>query len=156
MIPYLFWFSNEFKTLLHKRCCQQNFAKRVDKYTWRCYYDCKQNLAKGSAIMDRNDILEKSRKENRNMDEREKDALAKAGQKATAVGGVVCVFIILFEAIVSDFVSFSTWAVYLSMTGTTLLVKYSILRRKHELLFGLLQLALAIIFIGIYIKRMVG
>jgi hypothetical protein len=38
-------------------------------------------LAKEGAIMDRNDILEKSRKENRNMDEREKDALAKAGQK---------------------------------------------------------------------------
>jgi hypothetical protein len=106
--------------------------------------------------MDRNDILEKSRKENRNMDEREKDALAKAGQKAAAVGGVVCAFIILFEAIVSDFTSFSTWAVYLSMTGTALLVKYSILRKKHELLFGLLQLVLAIIFLGIYIKRMVG
>jgi hypothetical protein len=113
-------------------------------------------LAKESAIMDRNDILEKSRKENRNMDEREKDAVAKAGQSAFGVGGVVCAFIILFEAVVSDFTSFSTWAVYLSMTGTAFLVKYSILRKKHELLIGLLQLALAIIFIGIYIIRMLG
>jgi hypothetical protein len=106
--------------------------------------------------MDRNDILEKSRKENRNMDEMEKDALAKAGQRAFGVGGLVCAFIIVFEAIVSDFTSFSTWAVYLSMAGTALLVKYSILGRKHELLFGLLQLALAIIFIGMYIKNMLG
>jgi hypothetical protein len=107
-------------------------------------------------IMERMDILEKSRQENRNMDEREKEALAKAGQKGAAVGGLVCAFIILFEAIVSDFTSFSTWAVYLSITGTIFLVKYSILRKKHELLFGLLQLALAIILLGIYIKRMVG
>jgi preprotein translocase subunit SecY len=106
--------------------------------------------------MDRNDILEKSRKENRNMDERERDALAKAGQRATAVGGIVCAFIIIFESIVSDFVSLSTWAVYLSMTGTTLLVKYSILRRKHELLLSLLELALAIICMGMYIKRLLG
>jgi hypothetical protein len=106
--------------------------------------------------MDRNDILEKSRKENRNMDEMEKDALAKAGQRAFGIGGLVCAFIIVFEAIVSDFASFSTWAVYFSMTGTTLLVKYSILKKKHELLFGLLQLALAIVFMCMYIKRMLG
>jgi hypothetical protein len=106
--------------------------------------------------MDRNDILERSRKENRKMDEREKDALAKAGQRATAVGGVICAFVILFEAIFSDIVSFSTWAVYLSMTGTALLVKYSILRKKHELIFGLLQVILAAIFMVMYMKRMVG
>jgi hypothetical protein len=113
-------------------------------------------LAKEVAIMEKNDILEKSRRENRNMDERERDALAKAGQRAFGVGGMVCAFIIIFEAIVSDFASYSTWAVYLSMTGTVFLVKYSILSKKHELVFGLLQLALAIIFIAIYVKRMVG
>jgi hypothetical protein len=106
--------------------------------------------------MDRNVILEKSRKENCNMDEMEKTALAKAGQRAFDVGGLVCIFIIICEVIGSDLASYSTWAVYFSMTGTALLVKYSILRRKHELLFGLLQLVLAIIFMGMYIKRMLG
>jgi hypothetical protein len=109
-------------------------------------------LAKERTIMDRNDILEKSRKENRNMDEREKDALAKAGQRATAVGGIVCAFIIIFEVIVSGFTSFSTWAVYLSMTGTTLLVKYSILRKKHELLFWLVTVGIGNYF-HVYVHK---
>ena len=36
--------------------------------------------------MDKNEILEKSREENKNQDEREKFAIAKASQKATYVG----------------------------------------------------------------------
>lgn len=105
--------------------------------------------------MNREEILEKSRRENRGMDERERDAFVWAGQKATAVGGLLCAVIIVLEAIFSDHVSFSTWAVYLSMTGTTLLGKYIRLREKHELVFGFLQISLAAIFFIMYVVRLV-
>lgn len=105
--------------------------------------------------MNRDEILEKSRKENKNQDEMERDALVKAGQRACAVGGLVCMVVILFEAIFADHVNFSTWAVYLSMTGTMLMVKYLRLKKKHELIFGLLQLALAAAFLVMYILRIV-
>ena len=106
--------------------------------------------------MNREEILEKSRKENKNQDEMERDALAKAGQRACAVGGLVCMVIILFEAMFTSQVNFSTWAVYLSMTGTMLMVKYLRLKKKHELIFGMLQLALAAAFLIMYVVRIVG
>ena len=49
----------------------------------------------------------------------------------------------------------ATWAVYLSMTGTMLLVKYRYLKKKHELIFGLAQIALAVMFLVMYVIKLV-
>lgn len=105
--------------------------------------------------MNREEILERSRKENKNQDEMEKDALAKAGQRACAIGGLVCMVIILLETIFAESVNVSTWAVYLSMTGTMLLVKYLRLKKKHELIFAVIQLILAAVFFVMYVIRLV-
>ena len=105
--------------------------------------------------MERDEILKKSREENHNRDEMERDTLAKAGQKACAIGGLVCAVVIILEAFFADQVNMSTWAVYLSMTGTMLLVKYIKLKKKHELIFGLLQLVLAAAFLVMYAIRLV-
>lgn len=106
--------------------------------------------------MDRDEILEKARNEHKGPDERERFALARAGQVACAVGGMVCGVLILLEGFLARQVTFSTWAVYLSITGTMLLVKFLHLRRKHELVFGLLQLGLAAVFLVLHILRLVG
>lgn len=105
--------------------------------------------------MNKEEILEKSRRENKGRDECERDALAQGGKIAAAVGGVVCAAVILLEAIFSDFASYSTWAVYLSMTGSVLLVKFAKMRKKHELIFGALQILLALVFFAIYITKLV-
>ena len=105
--------------------------------------------------MNRDEILERSRRENKNRDEMEKDAMAQAGQKACAVGGMLCAVIIILEAFFAKQVNMSTWAVYLSMTGTMLMVKYIHLKKKHELAFGLMQLALAAVFFIMYVIRLV-
>ena len=105
--------------------------------------------------MKKEEILEKSRQENKNLDERERDALARAGRIATAVGAFVCTAIILLETLLSDRVHFSTWAVFLAMTGTTLLVKYIKLKKVHELIFALLQLAVAATFFVFFVLDLV-
>lgn len=105
--------------------------------------------------MDKQEILQKSREENKGLDERERDALAQAGKISCAVGGVVCFVIILLEAGFTDFTNCSTWAVYLTMTGTSLVVKYVKLRQKHELVFGVLQLALAAVFLAMHLFRLI-
>ena len=104
--------------------------------------------------MTREEILEKSRIENRNHDEMERDALARAGQRACAVGGLVCAAIIILEAIFTEHVNLGTWAVYLSITGTMLLVKYLYLKKRHELIFGMIQIGLAIAFLVSYILQL--
>ena len=106
--------------------------------------------------MDKQEILERSRKENANRDEMEKGTLTRAGQKAFSVGGLVCALIIILEALLKEDVSFSTWCVYLSMTGTVFIVKYLKLRRKHELVIGIVQLAAAALFLALHIRRLVG
>ena len=108
--------------------------------------------------MEREEILAKSRNENKNQDEMERGALAKAGQYACMAGGIVCGVILLLEAVLGDVsgrVSCAVWSVYLAMTGTMLLVKFIRLHRWHELVFGLLQLALAAICFVLYALRLV-
>lgn len=97
--------------------------------------------------MNKQEILLKSRADNAGADEREKAAIADGNKIACIVGGLVCAAIIFYDAFVGRSQSFATWAVYLSITGTTLFVKYLKLGRKHELIFGLLQLVLALVFL---------
>ena len=108
--------------------------------------------------MDKEKILEMSRAENKNQDERERAAMARAGQAASAVGGIVCAVFLVFCAIFrrpGDTTALVAWTVYLSITGTSLLVKYRRLGKKHELVFGLIQLALALLFFVFYVMAQV-
>ncbi|MBE6836172.1 MAG: hypothetical protein J5877_02465 [Clostridia bacterium] len=106
--------------------------------------------------MNKEEILAKNREDNKNQDEMEKNAFSNAGRTACAVGGILCMVILLLEVILTDNgPSLSLWAIYLSMTGTMLLVKYKSLRKTHELIFGLIQLALAVVFLVLHIMRIV-
>lgn len=97
--------------------------------------------------MDKKEILSKSRADNAGTDEREKSAIAESNKIAALVGGLVCAALIIYDAATQEHQSFGPWAVYLSITGTTLFVKYLKLGQKHELVFGLAQLALALTFL---------
>ena len=105
--------------------------------------------------MDRDEILKKSRQENQNRDEMEAYAFSKAGQRACAVGGIVCMVLILAETVRSGSMPLGAWAVYLSMTGTMLLTKYKHLKKRHELICGLIEIGLALMFLAMHITRLV-
>lgn len=103
--------------------------------------------------MDKNEILEKSRQENKGTDLFERDAMNSASQKAVAVGGLLCMFLSFTDIFLGGSFNYTLWGVYLSMTGTTLLVKYLHLRKIHELIFGIIELVLAIAFIVLHFLR---
>lgn len=103
--------------------------------------------------MDKNEILEKSRQENKGTDLFERDAMNSASQKAVAVGGLLCMFLSFADILLGGSFNYTLWGVYLSMTGTTLLVKYFHLRKPHELIFGIIELVLAIAFIVLHFLR---
>lgn len=98
--------------------------------------------------MNKDEILEKSRAENRGRaDEMEQAALGRAGSIAAAVGGLVCMLILLLNVISGNGdprVSFAAWSVYGLMQGTLFLVKYLKLRRAHELAFSILFLIVGV------------
>ena len=103
--------------------------------------------------MDKNEILEKSRQENKGTDLFERDAMNQASQKAVAVGGLVCMFLTFADLFLGGSFNYTLWGIYLSMTGTTLLVKYFHLRKTHELIFGIAEIVLAIAFIVLHFLR---
>lgn len=106
--------------------------------------------------MDKNEILEKSRKENENMDEFEKFALMKAGKWAVAVGGILCVVLYTIEAVFFDVFNLDLWGIFLALSGVNLTVKYAYRKKAHELVFGVLELLAAVLLIIINFARLAG
>lgn len=106
--------------------------------------------------MDKNEILEKSREENKNMDELEKNALLKAGKCAVAAGGILCAVIFAVEAFVFNSFSYDLWAVFLTLCGVNLTVKFFYRRKVHELIFGITELLLAVVLLVMHFVGLAG
>ena len=83
--------------------------------------------------MNKDEILEKSRQENKHKDEMEKEVFLKAGQRSCAVGSIICALIIVLETFFADHVNLSILALY----------------------FGSIQLVLSAICMVLYIMRLV-
>ena len=108
--------------------------------------------------MDTAEILAKSRQENKGHDERERSATARAAQRGAAIGGLICSLILIINAATGNWSSPATWAVwavYLTITGVTLLLKYRELKKGHELIFALIELALAVGFFAAYVINII-
>ena len=101
--------------------------------------------------MNKEEILAKSRAENKGTDEREQQVIARAGQIAAAVGGLLCMAISILEAIFHDTFSVIPWLIYTGMQGALFLYKYLGLRRRHELILAILFLALCAAFAVCYV-----
>lgn len=106
--------------------------------------------------MDKDEILARSRKENKDRDFVEVEVLAKANSIALSVGVIVCGILSVLHAIFADTPDFSIWTVYFSVLATTMLVKYVRLRKRHELAFGLLYLGFCIFFFVLYLYELLG
>lgn len=107
--------------------------------------------------MDRDEILERSRKENRDRDFVEEEAINKAHSIALSVGMIVCGLISVLSGIFQENgVNFSVWIVMWSIWSAVFLVKYHRLRKRHELLFGLFYAVLALFFFVLYLRRELG
>lgn len=102
--------------------------------------------------MDKDEILKKSREENKDRDFVEEAVLAKANSIALCVGIMMCGIISLLKGILTEKgTEPAVWTVYFSVLATTMLVKFAKMRRRHELLLGLLYLAFCVTFFVFYL-----
>lgn len=106
--------------------------------------------------MKKEDILEKSRKENKNKDIAELEVIYRASNIAGRVGMLVCCVIVVLEIIFTGQPNLSSWAIYFSILGTLMLVKYIKLRRRHELWIAILYIACFILFFIAYVLKLTG
>ena len=106
--------------------------------------------------MDKDEILARSRKENRDRDFVEEEAINRAHSIALSVGMMVCGLISVLNSIFRDSVDFSVWVVRWAIWSCVFLVKYQRLRRRHELLLGLLYAGLSVFFFILSLHRELG
>lgn len=106
--------------------------------------------------MDRDEILAKSRQENKDRDFVEAEVLAKANSTALNIGILVCGVLSILHAVFDGTPDFGIWTVYFSVLAATMLVKYVKLRRRHELILGLLYLGFFVFFFVLYLYNMLG
>lgn len=106
--------------------------------------------------MDKDEILERSRKENKDMDFVEAEVLSKANSVALNVGMVVCCLLSILHAIFRETVDLGAWTVYFSALTTTMIFKFVKLHKRHELILGLFYGACAVMFFVLYLRDVLG
>lgn len=105
--------------------------------------------------MTRDEILERSRKENQNRDFAELDVAAQAGNLAGRVGACVCCVISLISLRTVKILLLSPWAICFSILGTHYLVKYRRLKRRSDLALALLYYAMGLLAFIFFLLRLV-
>jgi len=106
--------------------------------------------------MDKDEILARSRKENQDRDFVEAEALGKANAIALSVGILVCGLLSVLHAMFADTPDYGIWTAYFSVLATTMIVKFVKLRRRHELVIGLLYLGFCVFFFVFYLRDLLG
>ena len=106
--------------------------------------------------MDKDEILERSRKEHKDRDFVEDEALSKANGIALTVGVILCALLSILHSFFRDGADPGVWTVMFGILSTVMLVKFARLRRRHELVAGLLYLVCAIVFFLGYLLDLLG
>lgn len=106
--------------------------------------------------MDKDEILERSRKEHKDRDFVEMEALSKANSVALSVGVILCALLSILHATLRNSVDYGVWTVMFGIMTTIMLVKFARLRKRHELMIGLLYLVCAIAFFVFYLRDALG
>jgi hypothetical protein len=105
--------------------------------------------------MKREEILEKSRRENKGGDAWEADVLAQAGKIAVQAGLLLCCLTAVLEVTVTGKVSMGSWTIYFGMLTTLFAVKYRKMRKRHELAMTILYGGLFVMFLTLFIRNLV-
>ena len=103
--------------------------------------------------MDKDEILERSRKEHKDRDFVEMEALSNVSAIALSVGVILCSLLSTLHLIFKETVDCGAWTVMFGILSTIMLVKYVKLRRRHELVVGLLYLVSAVCFFLGYLRH---
>lgn len=99
--------------------------------------------------MKKEEILKMSQKENEGkLDERELEAFGKASRVGMAVGGVICVILVIVSRFILDIpeLALAALMVYFSMKGSSDITLYKYLKTKSKLVCGILCIAFAVAF----------
>ena len=106
--------------------------------------------------MNKEEILEKSRAENRNRDIYEQEVLKQAYTCAVVVMMVLATVFFSVQIFVGGGSNWGIWALVFSTNMTIFWVKYWKLRRRHELVMALVYTAMVALFSGGHLYHLIA
>lgn len=104
--------------------------------------------------MNREEILEKSRKENKNKDIYEKEVILKGSNAGAITGAILATIFFMIQIFLGEGINYALYSIVFAMNGATFVVKSIHLKRKHEVLIAIMYLALALIFATAHIIQL--
>lgn len=105
--------------------------------------------------MNKEEILAKSRAENKNKDVYEQEVLKQASKGAVIVQLVLAAVFAVTQILVGGGLNWGLWALVFSANMTTFWVKYMKLRRNHELLMAVVYTILVSVMSGYHIYNLI-
>ena len=112
------------------------------------------NSVFGGSIMNKDEILKASRKENKNKDLAEIEVMLRAGSHAGRVGALACCLISLLSSMLAHIMLYSPWIIYFSIVATQWFVRFIGMKRKSDLVLAILFLCLTVLaFVG-FVRRL--
>lgn len=137
---------------------QENLAKSIDKYTWQYYNEYNKKtwqFCLEVSIMNKDEILAKSRAENKNKDVYEQEVLKQASRSAVLVQMILATIFFVTQIFVGKGINWGLWALVFSANMTINWVKYIKLRRRQELMIAIAYTILVSVMSGYYICNLI-
>ena len=106
--------------------------------------------------MNKDDILQKSRKENKNGDEREEKIKLRSYATSAAIGALLCMVFVFIENIIFDRNTTLIWIIYCGMMFSKNILDAIKLKKKSDIVLSVLWGLCFAIDIVIYILDNVG
>lgn len=112
------------------------------------------NSVFGGSIMNKDEILKASRKENKNKDLAEIEVMLRAGSHAGRVGALACCLISLLSSMLAHIMLYSPWIIYFSIVATQWFVRFIGMKRKSDLVLAILFMCLTVLALLGFVRRL--
>lgn len=144
--------------LLHKTSQRkENLAKHIDKLTWQCYsvLDKKTWHQERIPVMEKDQILEKSRKENKNRDIYEKEILKEGRNIGAATAGILATVFFVIQILTGGGINYGLYAVVFSIPAAAFTVKAFRMKKKHEIFMAVIYIIFVLLLSASHIYNLV-
>lgn len=106
--------------------------------------------------MNKDEILAKSRAENKNKDVYEQEVLKQASRSAVVVQMVLATILFVTQIFVGGGINWGLWAIVFSASITINWIKYIKLHRKYELVIAIAYTILVSVMFGYHIYNLIA
>lgn len=106
--------------------------------------------------MNKEDILERSRKENKNQDVFEKEVMKEGGNIGAIVAAILATIFFVIQIALGEGMNYGLYAVVFSILATGFVVKAIRLKRVHEIVVAIIYIVAVLLFTMAHICQLIS